>query len=29
MLGIAAREYLKNLIAYNIVSRIENNSIVM
>lgn len=29
MLGIAAREYLKNLIAYNIISRIENNSIVM
>lgn len=29
MLGIASREYLKNLIAYNIVSHIEKNSIVM
>lgn len=29
MLGIASREYLKNLIAYNIVSHIENNSTVM
>ena len=29
MLGIASREYLKNLIAYNIFSHIENNSIVM
>lgn len=29
MLGIAAHEYLKNLIAYNIVSHIEKNSIVM
>lgn len=29
MLGITSREYLKNLIAYNIISHIENNSIVM
>lgn len=29
MLGISSREYLKNLIAYNIVSRIESNSIAM
>ena len=29
MLGISAREYLKNLIAYNLITHIENNSIVM
>lgn len=29
MLGVASREYLKNLIAYNIVSRIESNSMIM
>lgn len=29
MLKIAAREYLKNLIAYNLTMRLENNSIVM
>lgn len=29
MLDITAREYLKNLIAYHIISRIESNSVVM